>query len=118
MSLLSVSQLTIMKITFLLLTGLTLFSIASCTRDEKIPEEIPAAILAYIADNKDCICDPYIDLFQWKGDFIYVLQYGGPACSWVPGYFNSKGEIVTINDSLSDFKKDARFIERVWTCQP
>jgi hypothetical protein len=92
------------------------FTITSC---KKADVETPEPIKELIARFENCSCEPYIDLYSWKGQKVYVLAYKGPACNWIPGYFNEEGQPIGMENgyTLQEFVEDSWFLKRVWTCQ-
>lgn len=101
-----------MKIYSLML--LVLFGTASCSKEEMT---LPAAV-RQLAQSYDCSCEPYIDLYRWQGMQVFVLQYSGPACNWIPTYIKADGTYLQMpaNISLDQFKTSAVFIGQVWRC--
>ena len=112
------------KYTILTLSKLLLFfgflaislTISFC---EKTDLATPEPIKERIASYTDCTCEPYIDLYSWKGQKVYLLAFRGPACNWVPGYFNEEGQPITMESgySLQQFAQESKLLKRVWTCQ-
>lgn len=66
----------------------------------------------------DCNCDPYINLYNWKGQKIYVLMYAGPACSWTPSYYVETGHPLDPRPpDMNQFFAEAELIRRAWSCK-
>lgn len=99
---------------------LSCLSLASCSKDKKEADELPAAIRAQIDNNKSCACLPYIDLLTWKGREVYLLAYKGPSCNWMPVYYNRKGEEIRMHTgySVDQFLAEAQLIKHIWSCEP
>lgn len=70
-------------------------------------------------ENPDCLCDPFINKYEWLGRITYVQAYMGPACSTMPAFYNSKGEKTEVPARISfdEFIAQSKFIEEVWSCK-
>lgn len=101
-----------MQLNFLLLV--VLLSTASCT---KVDGMLPAAVRQKL-QGYHCSCEPYLDLYRWQGRQVFVLQYKGPACSWVPTYLQADGSYLALPPSYthSRFTREAGFVATVWNC--
>lgn len=95
-------------------------TIAACSKDKDRTEDLPASIQTYIDQSKSCTCEPYIDLYRWQNQDVYLLAHKGPACNTFPGYFNSKGEEIQMEEgyTLDEFMADGERIKNIWTCSP
>ena len=91
-------------------------TLGSC---EKEAVETPEAIKERIASYDNCTCGPYIDLYTWRGKKVYLLAYTGPACNWVPGYFDEEGEPIRMADgyTLQMFALERELIKPIWKCE-
>lgn len=102
----------------LLLSSFFLFS--SCTKE---PNESPEAMAKVIREvqsvSGNCMCEPYIDRYLWRNKTVYVLAYRGPACNWIPGYYDEEGKPFTMNSSYTydQFQQEAIRKGEVWQCQ-
>ena len=93
--------------------------LVSCSKSEE-PQDIPGAIQAIMTDSApDCNCLPFINQYSWRGKLVFVLAYRGPACNWMPAYFDRNGNTITMesNYSYDDFLVEAFFLGEVWKCQ-
>ncbi|WP_336515832.1 hypothetical protein [Pollutibacter soli] len=90
----------------------------SCAKESEIPEELPYAIKAYTEGNSNCGCEPFVDLYSWNKQFVYLIFCKGPACNCAPVYYNEAGELLTMADgySFDQFRDDAKFEKNVWNC--
>ena len=105
-------------ILFLLLTSIFLF--AACAKEkEETPEKLSVVIKQLQDNNGTCSCEPYIDQYLWKNKTVYVLAYRGPACNWIPTFYNDGGEVFTLSDgySFDAFLQEAKRIKEVWRCR-
>ena len=82
-------------------------------------EKITALIQSLKQANPDCDCDPYVNEYVWNDKTVYVLAYKGPACDWIPTFYNSKGEEFALQagDTYDIFIKESTFVKNVWTCK-
>lgn len=92
---------------------------AACDKDKDDKKNIPAGIQARIDLRSNCTCLPYINLYQWKGQDVYLEAFRVPACNWVPAYFDAQGnEIAALKGATLDtFLADATFKKTVWACK-
>ncbi|MHA4847855.1 hypothetical protein ACX0G7_27055 [Flavitalea antarctica] len=65
--------------------------VGSCTKHTPTPG-LPQKLKVLTSANPDCICDPYIDLYKWRGQYIFFMGYKGPACDWAPLLYDAAGE--------------------------
>lgn len=100
---------------FVLLCLLSLTA-PSCTKDEL--SQLPPPLQSVVASFEgDCNCQPYINLYHWKGQKIYVLMYAGPACNWTPSYYVETGHPLDPRPpDPQQFFAEARLIKQVWSC--
>jgi hypothetical protein len=98
-------------IAFLLSTA-----IFSCKK--QVSENLPAPLEEIKRLSGNCVCDPYINLYTWRNQPVYLLGYAGPACSWIPTYYNEKGEIITmpVGYTVDMFAAESRLVKNVWRC--
>ena len=70
-------------------------------------------------ENPGCLCDPFINKYEWLGRIVYVQAYMGPACSTMPAFYNSKGEKTEVpaRRGFDEFLAQSTFIEEVWSCK-
>lgn len=103
------------KIFIVFALSLALFS---CSKKDNGPAELPAAIQQLIDENSGCTCDPYIKLYTWRGESIYVRYIAGPLCNGVPLYYDENGETVTMATgyTLDMFLAESQFIKTIWQC--
>lgn len=107
------------KLTSFILLGFMSLAMFSCSKNEEDPyAELPAPLRAIVA-GRDCTCDPYIDLYKWQGQDVYILLTRGPACNSVPLYFDSNGNSIEMEEgyTLDDFRNEGEKIKTVWTCE-
>jgi hypothetical protein len=99
---------------------LSCLGLASCSKDKKDTDGLPASIQAQIDNNKACICLPYIDLLTWKGREVYLLGHKGPTCNTIPVYYNRKGEEIRMHTgyTLDQFLTEAQLVKHIWSCEP
>ena len=90
---------------------------AACSKDS-LPETLPTKLQVITTSNSDCICEPYIDLYKWRGQYIYFMGYKGPACDWMPMLYDNQGESFTlpVGSTYSNFINEAKLIRNEWTC--
>ncbi|NII26384.1 hypothetical protein HB364_14935 [Pseudoflavitalea sp. X16] len=107
-----------MKQFFILTATLACLTLASCSKDNDQPEKLPANISKLI-DESNCVCLPYVNLYTWNNQQVYVLAFKGPACDWTPGYFNSQGQTIQMAQdySFTDFLEDSKLVKNVWSCE-
>lgn len=97
------------------LAVLTLFS---CSKKDGEGTELPATIQQQIDESTDCTCDPYIKLYSWRGQPVYLRGYTGPVCNWTPAYYNENGKpiFMAAGYMLDQFLAEAQFIKTIWQC--
>ncbi|MEI9947136.1 MAG: hypothetical protein WDN26_23340 [Chitinophagaceae bacterium] len=90
----------------------------SCSKDSSHSPEIPETIKLMIDENTSCYCEPYINLYEWRGQEIYFYSGKGPLCNWMPAYFNSKGVAIQMDGGYraDDFLGDSKLVKVIWTC--
>ena len=95
--------------------SLTLFSCSK--KDDKDPG-LPVAIQQAIDEYTSCICDPYIKLYTWRGESVYLQYINGPLCNGIPVYYNATGEKITMETgyTLDMFLAESVFTKTVWEC--
>jgi len=106
-----------MRYLFNIVKGLliaTLF-ISSCKKEVT---ELPASLKGIIENSKNCICNPYINQYLWKGKVTYIASCGGPACSCTWTYYNAGGVVIKMpmGYTFNNFSKESTFVETVWSC--
>ena len=76
-------------------------------------------VSALKAQNPDCICEPYMNQYTWKGQTVYVLAYKGTACDWIPAYYNENGVRFNMaaGSSFDKFLQESHFLKNIWTCK-
>lgn len=99
---------------FFVLLLLTL-CVSSCQREE---ESLPASIVALTKTPTACDCEPYVDLYRWKGQLVYVYSCRGPLCLCGAIYYNEKGEAFEPASGISfnRFSTEAKLVRQVWRC--
>lgn len=102
-----------------LLTVICLFIlIFSCTKEKDVPTELPSPVKTFMEDSNNCGCAPYVDLYYWREQFVYILSCKGAACNCATIYYNEAGTTLTMADgySFDRFKSEAKFQKNVWSC--
>ena len=71
------------------------------------------------SENPDCICEPHINKYSWRNQTIFVLAYKGPACDWMPVYYNQNLTEIKMETgySFDNFLQESQFINNSWNCQ-
>ena len=89
----------------------------SCTKDTLVPG-LPEKLKVITTSNPDCICDPYIDLYKWRGQYIFFRGFKGPVCDWTPLLFDAAGNpfIFPTGTDNSDFFDEKELIRNEWSC--
>jgi hypothetical protein len=90
----------------------------SCSKKDNNPA-LPAGIQLAIDTYTSCTCDPYIKLYAWRGQAVYLQYIAGPTCNGVPVYYNKDGERITMDTgyTLDQFLAESRFVRTVWQCR-
>ena len=102
---------------FFIAVCLFVVSFVSCTKENN-EKETPETVKALMGDSENCVCEPYIDQYLWKGQTVYYLGYKGPLCNWFPAFYNDNGESIEMDPdyAVNHFKADSKLIKRIWTC--
>jgi hypothetical protein len=84
---------------------------------EKEKVDAPPAIIELITSltKSNCVCDPLISEYIWRENRIFVLTYGGPACTWFPSYYDEKGVKLNI-ERFDEFLNESVYVRKVWSC--
>lgn len=103
------------RIFIALALSLVLFA---CSKNGKEDTKVPASIQQLIDGNTSCVCDPYIKLYTWRGELVYLRYMSGPLCNGVPVYYNEEGEEITMEAgyTLDQFLAEGQFVKTVWQC--
>ncbi|MET0393802.1 MAG: hypothetical protein ABW019_11710 [Chitinophagaceae bacterium] len=98
--------------------ALTLF--ACSKKDGSKETELPVTIQEVIDSYTSCTCDPYINLYTWRGQPVYLQSIYGPLCNGVPQYYDKKGKPIAMPDGYTQdqFVAEATFVKVVWECNP
>lgn len=106
----------IKKLLYVLTMGACLLTACRKSKSNTVEDEL---INKVKTANPDCICDPYIKKYEWKGRTVYVQGVAGPACSSIPWYYNSSGERIELpgGTNFEEFFAEATFIKDVWSCK-
>lgn len=98
----------------MILAGLMLLLNCGCTKTDA---GLTGGILK-IVQGLSCTCAPYLDLYRWQGAQVFVFQYKGPACNWMPGFYKINGEPFSLpqGTSFDQFSQQGQFIKQVWRC--
>jgi len=104
------------KLLYVLTVGVCLLAACKKSKSNNVEDEL---INKVKTENPDCICDPYIKKYEWKGRIVYVQAVAGPACSSIPFYYNSSGERFELPSRITfdEFFAEATFIKDVWSCK-
>lgn len=88
----------------------------SCTEDE--PEKY-AVVKNILGNVEGCVCEPFINEYVWEKKTVYVIAFRGPACNWVPAYYDKNGIEFNMEDGYNyvEFIEDSILVGNVWTCQ-
>jgi hypothetical protein len=92
------------------------FLVFSCTEEE--PEQ--SVVLQKIIGNvENCTCEPFVNEYVWEKKTVYVMAFKGPACNWVPAYYDKNGIEFNMVDGYTydEFIEDSILVGNVWTCQ-
>ena len=97
--------------------ALILISIISCSK--KIDSPLPENLKAMINNNNNCSCQPYLNLYEWKGKQVYQYSNRGPACNSVPAYYDIEGKpLMMIAIYTQDqFLSESRLLKVIWECK-
>lgn len=104
------------KILYVLTVGACLLTACKKDKVNTVEDEL---INKVKSENPDCICDPFINKYEWLGRIVYVQAYMGPACSTMPAFYNASGEKTEVPARISfdDFIAQSTFIKEVWSCE-
>ena len=94
-----------------------LFSIIGCSK--KIDPELPQNLKAKIEETTDCTCLPYLNLYEWKGQAVYLYGFAGPACNSVPAYYDKDGKplmLIAIY-TFEQFIAESKLVKNIWKCK-
>src|SRR5262249_51716136 len=95
-------------------------SLVACskTSNKCDKDELPASIESVIANTRNCTCLPYINLYTWKGNNVYMQYIKGPTCNGVPVYYDKDGNNITMAQgyTIDQFLDESTFIKEVWHC--
>ena len=100
-----------------LLYGLLLsLAVPAC---KKSSIEAPEPIQQIMAQQTNCVCEPYIDQYTWRGKAVYVYSCNGPTCFCGAAYYDKEGNRITMPQdySLNAFRQEAKFVRNVWRCK-
>ena len=98
---------------------LFIFLLLSCKRDKTI-SELPQPLKTFIANSKDCTCEPFIDKYLWRNQTVYLSSCGGPTCDCITLYYNEQGEKMNMDSGYypDQFRQEAQLVKHVWRCRP
>ncbi|MEX2593857.1 MAG: hypothetical protein WD426_13870 [Anditalea sp.] len=90
----------------------------SCTEDEPEKSVVLQKLIGNV-DVENCACLPYINEYVWENKTVYVKALKGPACNWVPAYYDENGVELNMEEGYTydEFLEDSILVENVWTCQ-
>lgn len=95
---------------------LLLVSVFACSKD-KDSGSLPGELGQITKSNANCVCEPYVDIYLWNGQKVYFLGYRGPACNWIPTWYDKDGTKMTVSQTFADeFMKEAVRLGLVWKC--
>ncbi len=92
---------------------------AACAKEKEGPPEALLEVIQQLRSNSGtCNCEPYIDQYLWKGKTVYVLGYRGPACNWIPGFYDEQGNTFQLESgySFDAFLQEGKRVQEVWRC--
>jgi hypothetical protein len=70
------------------------------------------------AESPHCTCNPSIKKYKWDGKIVYVKEFSGPTCYVVPIFYDSNGELFTLDEAgIQDFNKRSIYIKEIWSCE-
>ena len=92
------------------------FSVLSCSKKADTP--LPENLQEKIRQTDDCTCQPYLNLYQWKGQLVYLWASAGPACNSVPSYFDKDGNplMMIAIYTMEQFLAESKLIKTIWRC--
>lgn len=104
---------------FIMLLSLLAVSCTKKNTEQPHQGETPANIEKLIAENKNCFCDPYIDLLLWKDKPTYLFSVRGAACDFKHLYYDQNGQQFELPAGYNhdNFMEDSKLIEHVWACK-
>ena len=112
-----------MKKDLLSLCFLILLLTTTCSKDKKqdLDPNLPSAIQDVInsdpCKNDTGIGQGYIiQLYSWKGEYIYTASVICINCMVVPHLYDEKGNQLSDID-FTGFSKNATLIKTVWRCE-
>ena len=93
-------------------------TIFACSKKNDTPADLPPAIKTFTEGTTDCGCEPFVDLYDWRDQLVYVINCKGPACNCAVVYYDEEGVFLTMADgySFDQFRADAKFRQHVWDC--
>lgn len=106
----------IKKLLYILTMGVCLLTACKKSKSTSVEDEL---INKAKTENPNCVCDPYIKKYEWKGRIVYLQAAAGPACSYIPLFYNSSGERFELPSRITfnDFFAEATFLQDVWSCK-
>lgn len=81
-------------------------------------DKLPTKVQEFISGSTNCTCEPFVDLYFWKEQYVYVFSCKGPVCNCITLFSDEKGGTPQMAPGykIDDFKADARFERNIWTC--
>jgi hypothetical protein len=102
------------KFLYVLTAGVCLLTACKKDKVNNVEDELISKVKA---ENPDCLCDPFINKYEWLGRIVYVQAYMGPACSTIPAFYNNKGEKIETPSGFDEFNAQSKLIKEVWSCK-
>lgn len=107
-----------MRKTSLILAGIVLLYAAACSKKNPPDGPLPAPLQKMIAQDTNCVCEPFLEKLLWRNQVVYALGYTSATCDWTPFYYDAAGEplVLPAGTTLGSFALEAKDIKRVWSC--
>lgn len=96
---------------------LIMFTILGCHK--KFDSPLPHNLQEIISNNNNCTCQPYLNLYEWKGMQAYLYAFRGPACNFIPAYYDAEGKplMMTATYTFDQFLAESRLLKKIWECK-
>ena len=95
-----------------------LLCLQACKKSNDI-SPLPPSLQTMISETEDCSCQPYLSLYEWKGRRVYLKGFTGPACNWVPAYYDEHGQplMMIATYTLDQFLAESKLVKLIWECR-
>lgn len=106
----------ITKLLYVLTMGVCLLTACKKNKLTSFEQEL---IWKTKTENPNCICDPFINKYNYKGNIVYMKSIAGVTCNGWPTFYGENGESFDLPQGMTvaEFVAQLEFIKQIYSCK-